>query len=153
MNTIKKNKNGVMELEVNCMVGEHVPTYANEFAAGLDIVAEEEHVVYPGSYAQNVPTKFAVEIPTGYFGLLTSRSGLSIKKGIKIAQGVGIIDSDYRGNVGTFFVNDSNKKYTVRKGERIAQLIVIPYVRLSLNPSDNLEETQRGTGGFGSTGK
>ena len=92
-------------------------------------------------------------IPDGYFGALFARSGLAAKQGLRPANCVGVIDSDYRGEIRVGLVNLSPESYTIQPGERIAQLVVMPVVQFSASEADALEETSRGSGGFGSTGR
>lgn len=125
--------------------------YATKGSAGLDLstvdslVIKRQTVVYAS-------TGVRVEIPSEYFGLLSIRSSL-IKQGLMMANGVGVIDSDYRGLIYVPLINMSNSDVRLTAGERIAQLILIPTVRASLLYTDTLEATDRGTGGFGSTGR
>lgn len=130
------------------------PSYTNEYAAGLDIRANnnEPITIYPGEYT-SVPTNLAVEIPRGHFGMIVPRSGLGFKHRITLINDVGIIDEDYRGKIGIKLVNDSNKPYMIEKGDRVAQMIIIPYIQPKLIFVDELEETERGNKGFGSTGR
>ena len=100
-----------------------------------------------------VSTEIAIEIPFGNFGGIFARSGLASKQGLRPANCVGVIDSDYRGPVKVALHNDSNETREVEKGERIAQLVIIPYLPVSINVVDELSNTERGNGGFGSTGE
>ena len=102
----------------------------------------------------SIPTGIAIALPSAeYVALVFDRSGLGIKHGIALSNGVGVIDSDYRGEIGVGLVNLSGTPYTVAPGDRIAQLAVVPVVRAALTPVEELDETARGAGGFGSTGK
>ena len=100
-----------------------------------------------------IGTKLAMEIPTGFVGLIFARSSLGSKKGLAPANKVGVIDSDYRGEVKVPLFNHSNSTQTITKNERIAQIIFIPYLKANFIETESLEETIRGTGGFGSTNK
>lgn len=130
------------------------PTYANENAAGLDIRANNDKpiMIQPGEWA-DIPTELAVEIPQGYFGMVVPRSGLGFKYRITLINDVGIIDSDYRGNIGIRLVNDGVEPYMVLKGERVAQMVIVPYIQPRIRWVDKLTESVRGARGFGSTGR
>ena len=130
------------------------PSYANEYAAGLDIRASIDNpiTIKAGEVAE-VPTKLAVAIPNGCFGLVTIRSGLGFKHGITLINNVGIIDEDYRGYVGIKLVNNGKADYTIIDGDRVAQMIIIPYIQPAVIFVDKLNETQRGKRGFGSSGR
>jgi dUTP pyrophosphatase len=122
-------------------------------AAGMDVVAslEESISLEPGERAL-VPTGLALAIPVGYEVQVRPRSGLALKHGVTVLNSPGTIDSDYRGEVGIILVNHGSKAFEVRRGERVAQLIVSRVVQVELNLVEELSETQRGTGGFGHTG-
>lgn len=148
-----------MELKIKYlspMLGKDVnpPCYATEGAAGMDISAciEEDIKIAPGERVK-VPCGFAVAIPEGYVGLLYARSGTATKFGISLANAVGVIDSDYRGEVLCALTNYSDKEFVLCRGERIAQLVVTPFVKCTLQKTDELDNTARGDGGFGSTGR
>lgn len=128
------------------------PSYANEYAAGLDIRSNTDVLLEPGDVV-DIETLLAVEIPKGHFGLVVARSGLSFKKQIKLINDVGIIDEDYRGNIGIRLINEGNEPYLIGAGDRVAQMIIIPYIQADLEYVDELSETERGAGGFGHTGK
>lgn len=131
------------------------PYYASTGAAAMDLHAciDEALVLKAGQRAM-IPTGIAIALPdAGYVALVFARSGLGIKKGICLSNGVGVIDSDYRGELSVGLLNTSDADYVVNPGERIAQLAVMPVVQAELERVDSLDETERGTGGFGSTGK
>ena len=128
-----------------------IPTRGSEQAAGWDLYSAEDVVIEPGQTAM-VSTEIAIEIPFGNFGGIFARSGLAAKQGLRPANCVGVVDSDYRGPVKVALHNDSNETREVNKGERIAQLVIIPYTPVSINVVDELSDTERGDGGFGSTG-
>ncbi len=130
----------------------HKPSYANEFAAGLDLRGNEEVTMEPGDIV-DIKSKLAIEIPKGHFGMVVARSGLSYKRRIKLINDVGIIDEDYRGEIGIRLINEGDESYTIKKGDRVAQMIIIPYIQPNLIYVDELEETDRGSSGFGSTGR
>lgn len=134
-----------------------IPTYGSEFAAGADLYAvvhnEENKVeILPGETAF-IDTGIVMEIPNGYVGLVYARSGLSCKQGLAPANKVGVIDSDYRGNIMVALYNQSNEPRTVSEGDRIAQIIIQPIEQFGFNVKSNLSDTIRGNGGFGSSGK
>ncbi len=130
-----------------------VPTYGSEFAAGADLYACEgtEISVDPGQ-TRLVHTGIAMEIPEGLVGLVYARSGLASKRGLAPANKVGVIDSDYRGEIMVALHNHSDKPQTVADGERIAQIVFAPYYTAEFSVVDELSDTVRGVGGFGSTG-
>ena len=131
-----------------------MPTYGSEFAAGADMYAaiDEAVTVEPGE-TKLIPTGLAFEIPEGYAGFIYARSGLACKKGLAPANKVGVVDADYRGEVMVALHNHSKEPQTVEAGERIAQMIIAPFVAVNYVFSDELDDTVRGEGGFGSTGR
>lgn len=130
-----------------------VPTYGSPFSAGADLYACEDSPVeiLPGKTVL-VHTGLSFEIPEGYAGLIYARSGLATKKGLAPANKVGVIDSDYRGEVMVSLYNQSGVTQTVEPGERLAQMIITPFLKADFICCDELSDTLRGTGGFGSTG-
>ncbi len=131
-----------------------IPTYGTEFAAGADLYAalDEAVTIAPGE-TKLIPTGFAFEIPVGYAGFVYARSGLATKRGLAPANKVGVIDSDYRGEVMTALHNHGSEAQTVEPGERIAQMVIAPYITADFILSNELDNTERGEGGFGSTGR
>lgn len=131
-----------------------MPFYATDGAAGLDLASfgGEEVTVIPGEIAE-IHTGICVEIPEDYVGLVFVRSSLGAKHGITLANSVGVIDSDYRGELIVFLTNTSSVKYTIKPGDRVAQLVLTPCARLPLRDCEELSQTRRGSGGFGSTNK
>lgn len=131
-----------------------VPTMGSKNAAGLDLYAyiEEGDIIVEPFTTVKIKTGIAVEIPDGYFGGVYARSGLATKQGLRPSNCVGVIDSDYRGEVMVALYNDSDKPRTVANGDRIAQLIIQPYLSTDINIIVELSKTDRGDGGFGSTG-
>ena len=129
-----------------------LPAYATAGAAGLDIVAAEELVLAPGARAA-VATGFALAIPEGYEVQVRPRSGLALRHGVTCLNTPGTIDSDYRGEVKVVLANLGAEPFAVRRGERIAQLVPAPVQRATLTEVRSLDETARGAGGFGSTGR
>ena len=131
-----------------------VPTYGSEFAAGADLYAclEAPLTINPHETIL-VHTGVAMEIPTGFAGLIYARSGIASKRGLAPANKVGVVDSDYRGELMVALHNHSDLMQSIENGERIAQLVITPYVTADFIESDTLDDTERGEGGFGSTGK
>lgn len=129
-----------------------VPTRGSEEAAGYDLYSNSDVEIRPEGTIK-VNTGIAMEIPKGYFGAIYARSGLATKEGLRPANCVGVIDSDYRGEIIVALHNDSNIVRVVEKGERIAQIVIMPYLSIEFEEVDNLDETKRGNGGFGSTDK
>ena len=128
-----------------------LPAYATEHAAGMDVVAAEELTLAPGQ-RQAVATGFAIAIQHGYEVQVRPRSGLALKHGITCLNTPGTIDSDYRGEVKVILANLGSEPFEVKRGERIAQLVPAPVLRAQFTEVHELEETARGSGGFGSTG-
>jgi len=126
------------------------PTYASPGAAGADLYSTIEFSIMPGGTAF-VPTGLQLEIPEGYVGLICPRSGLALK-GVTVANAPGVIDPDFRGEVAVLLYNRNRSVYTVREGDRIAQLLLVPCLRAEFVDAP-LSETTRGRGGFGSTGQ
>ena len=131
-----------------------LPTYGSEFAAGADLYAvlDEELTILPGE-TKLVKTGLAMEIPEGYAGLIYARSGLAAKRGLAPANKVGVVDADYRGEVMVALHNHSTQPQTIAPMERIAQLVVAPFLKAEFVQADELEATVRGEGGFGSPGR
>lgn len=130
-----------------------VPTYGSEFAAGADLYAclEEAVTIAPGETFL-VKTGIAMEVPVGYAGLIYARSGLASKKGLAPANKVGVIDADYRGEIMVALYNHGTKPAVVEPKERVAQLVITPFLTAEYIVVEQLEDTIRGVGGFGSTG-
>ena len=131
-----------------------LPTYGTAYSAGADLYAclEKEVSIAPRETVL-VHTGLALEIPEGYVGLIYARSGLAAKRGLAPANKVGVIDADYRGEVMVALYNQSESVQTVSHGERIAQLVIAPFMAAEFEEVDELSDTVRGAGGFGSTGK
>jgi dUTP diphosphatase len=129
-----------------------LPSYASDGAAGLDVVAAEDLALAPGS-RHAVATGFALAIPPGYEVQVRPRSGLALKHGITCLNTPGTIDCDYRGEVKVILANLGAEPFEVKRGERIAQLVPAPVLRAEFVEVDSLDETHRGAGGFGSTGR
>ena len=130
-----------------------MPTFGTEFSAGADLYsAEDEIVINPGE-TKFIGTGIATAIPPYAVGLVYARSGLACKKGLAPANKVGVIDSDYRGEIKVALHNHGNVAQTVLKGERVAQMVIAPYFKVDYVEVNSLDETERGEGGFGSTGR
>ncbi|WP_375420262.1 dUTP diphosphatase [uncultured Sphingomonas sp.] len=132
--------------------GLQLPAYATAGAAGMDVVAAEDLVLAPGA-RHAVATGFAIAIPTGFEVQVRPRSGLALKHGITCLNTPGTIDSDYRGEVKVILANLGSEPYAVVRGERIAQLVPAPVQHAIIDAVDSLDDTERGSGGFGSTGR
>lgn len=131
-----------------------LPTYGSEYAAGADLYAcIDEKITLNPSETKLIPTGLSMEIPEGYAGLIYARSGLASKKGLAPANKVGVVDSDYRGEIMVALHNHSKEKQEIDAKERIAQLVITPFLKVQYEETDSLEETKRGKGGFGSTGR
>ena len=130
-----------------------IPTYGSEFSAGADLYActEEKIEILPGE-SKLIKTGLSMEIPVGYAGLIYARSGLASKKGLAPSNKVGVVDSDYRGEVMVSLHNHSTQTQEILPKERIAQLVIAPFLKADFLISDELSDTQRGQCGFGSTG-
>ncbi len=154
-----------MELKIKALspkIGTEIPlpSYATAGSAGLDLRACIDAPVYlPGTdtglpNSAMVPTGIAIQLPgSEYVALVYARSGLAVKHGVTLSNCVGVIDSDYRGEIKVGLVNLSGKAYTIEPGERIAQLVITPVTQANIQLVDELDNTDRGAGGFGSTGK
>ena len=149
-----------MELKIKALspkIGRELPlpTFATDGAAAMDLCAcIDAPVVIPAGGRTVVPSGIAIALPSAdYVALLFSRSGTGIKSGISLSNCVGVIDSDYRGEIGVGLHNTSDTDYTVNPGDRIAQLMITPVIRPTIALVDELPSSQRGAGGFGSTGR
>ena len=136
--------------------GAKLPTRGSAFAAGYDLYAcldgDKELIIPPHATAM-LPTGLSFALPEGTFGAVVARSGLASKQGLRPANCLGVIDSDYRGECFVALHNDSNEERTVRHGDRVAQLVLLPFLPMEFEQVDTLPETVRGEGGFGSTGR
>ncbi len=134
--------------------GATAPTYGSDEAAGADLYAcLESPVTIEAGETKMIPTGVAMAIPQGLVGLVYARSGLATKRGLAPANKVGVIDSDYRGEIFVALHNHGGTAQTVEHGERVAQLVLTPYVTAQFQAVESLDDTARGAGGFGSTGK
>ena len=145
MNTVR-----VKKLHPNAQL----PTYGSEAAVGADLYAclEEEVTIQPGEVFW-VPTGIALEVPAGCAGLVYARSSMGAKRGLAPANKVGVIDPDYRGEIRVVLLNHSNQPQTLQPGERVAQFVITPVLTPAYEEAEELSDTCRGAGGFGSTGK
>jgi len=130
------------------------PFYATAHAAGADLRAavDDDVIIAPGTRAL-IKTGFAMALPDNYEAQIRPRSGLALKHGITVLNAPGTIDADYRGEVGVILINHGDEPFTVRRGDRIAQMIIAPFVQTDFQTANCLSETERGAGGFGSSGR
>lgn len=149
-----------MELKIKALspkIGKEIPfpAYATPGSAGMDLRAcIDAPVTIPAGDRSMIPTGLAIALPgPEWVALVYARSGLAIKHGIAPANCVGVIDSDYRGEIVVGLLNSSKEPYTIEPGERVAQLVIMPVTQAEITVTDTLDETERGAGGFGSTGK
>ena len=130
-----------------------IPTYGSEYSAGADLYAciDSEVTILPGE-TKLIKTGLAIEVPEGYGAFIYARSGLASKRGLAPANKVGVVDADYRGEVMVALHNHSSEAQAIAVGERIAQMVIAPFLKAEFNEVDELSSTERGSGGFGSTG-
>jgi dUTP pyrophosphatase len=128
-----------------------LPAYQSAHSSGLDLTAAEEAILDPGQRV-SVGTGIAIALPDGYEAQVRPRSGLALRHGVTVANAPGTVDADYRGEIRVILVNLGREPFAVRKGDRIAQMVVAPVVRVSWQAAGELPATERGEGGFGSTG-
>ena len=138
-----------MEMKVVLDEGAKMPTRAHEADAGFDLYSRENVIIYHGD-SYNFDTGVHVQIPRGYAGLLVSKSGLNSKYGV---QSTGLIDAGYTGSIGVKLYNHGHAAVRIEKGQKISQLVIMPIITPELELANSLEETERGNGGFGSSGK
>lgn len=133
----------------------HLPTRGSEYAAGYDLYAciDTDSITIEPHTTQKIGTGLAIAVPNGYFGAIFARSGIATKKGLRPANCVGVADSDYRGEYIVALHNDTDSPQTIENCERIAQLVIMPFLSADFVEADELNDTERGNGGFGSTGK
>jgi len=131
-----------------------LPRYESPGAAGMDLKAFiNADVTLPPLGRAKIPTGLFIEVPTGYEAQVRPRSGLAVRHGVTILNAPGTVDSDYRGELEVILVNLGSEPFTLKNGDRIAQMVISPVFRASLRETDSLSETERGSGGFGSTGR
>ena len=148
------NAVSVRIMRVNPESANRLPAYMTAHAAGMDLYADlaDDLLLHPGERAL-VPTGIAIELPDGYEAQIRPRSGLALRNGIALVNAPGTIDPDYRGEIGVIVINHGTEPFLVRTGERIAQMVIAPFVRAELVQVDELGITARGDGGFGHTGR
>ncbi len=130
------------------------PRYATELAAGADLQALLAHpVTIPPGDRRSIPTGVSIELPAGYEAQIRPRSGLAIRHGVTMVNAPGTIDADYRGELHVLLLNTGRAPFTVHDGDRIGQMVIAPIIRATFVESDSLGDTERGSGGFGSTGR
>ncbi len=129
-----------------------LPAYETTGSAGMDLRSTVNHQLLPGKRCL-IPTGIFIELPEGYEAQVRARSGFAVKHGIGLVNGVGTIDSDYRGEIQVCLVNWGEEPFEIKKGDRIAQMVISQYERVEWEEVDTLEDTERGAGGFGSSGK
>ena len=139
------------KLDVNAKV----PTYGSSYSAGADLYAltNGETITFLPGETKIIHTGIAMEIPEGYAGLIYARSGIANKRGLAPSNKVGVVDADYRGEIMVSLHNHSNETQEISDGERVAQMVIAPFLAVEYNEVEELTDTERGTGGFGSTGK
>jgi dUTP pyrophosphatase len=131
-----------------------LPAYATQGSAGMDLYAAvHEDVVMAPKGIHLVPTGYRIELPEGYEAQIRPRSGLALKNNIGILNSPGTIDSDYRGEIKVILKNFGDEKFIIKRGDRIAQMIIAPYIRISWDEVESIDDTYRGSGGFGHSGK
>lgn len=142
-----------MNKKLKIMTDGQMPSYQTSGSCGIDLYCsnDEDIIIEPGEM-KKINTGLKLEIPQGFFGAVYPRSSTGVKKHLMLANTVGVIDSDYRGEIMIFMYNYGKGPQSIKKGDRIAQLVIQPYEKCELIKVDNLEETDRGEGGFGSTG-
>lgn len=140
--------------KLKMIVEDKVPAYGTSHAAGIDLYSytKEDIEVKPHETVK-IHTGVKVEIPEGYFGGVYPRSSTGVKKQLMLANTIGVIDSDYRGEIMVFFYNYGNETQVIKNGDRLAQLVIQPYLRCNIELVDSLEDSARGEDGFGSTGR
>lgn len=141
------------EIKIKLTRNASAPEYATSGAAAVDLrAANEDTITIAPGERMLIPTGIAMSIPQGLVGIIAARSGIACKKGITLSNSIGVIDSDYRGEIGVSLFNTSNEPFSVSFGDRIAQMMFIPVAKAAFTLCDSLDETERGEGGFGSTG-
>ena len=149
---IDKYHNYAIELPMTVAEGAKVPTYAHDTDAAADLYAMEDEIIGAQSSGTKLRTGVSIQLPEGWLALIIPRSSIGAKTPLRLSNSVGLIDSGYRGELGVLYDNLTPVPYTVHKGDRIAQLLVMPSYRFKAQVVDTLEDSDRGEGGFGSTG-
>jgi dUTP pyrophosphatase len=154
LSTFHRYTNKIMQVKIVNKSNHPLPEYATLGSAGMDLRANiEAPIVLQSLQRLIIPTGLYIELPIGYEAQIRPRSGMAFKKGISIPNAPGTIDSDYRGEIGVIIVNLSTRAVTIEPGERIAQMVIAKYEQISWKQVESLSDTERGAGGFGSTGK
>lgn len=131
-----------------------IPAYGTEHSAGLDLYcSNKEDIIIKPNEVKSIPTGLKVEIPEGYFGAIYPRSSTGVKRNLMLANTVGVIDSDYRGEIKVFFYNYGKEEQVIKNNDRLAQMIIQAYEKVEVKKVEDLSKSDRGEGGFGSTGK
>ena len=143
-----------MKIHIHAVSDELIPKYSSENSAGADLkAAVDETVLLPPGERRLIPTGIRIEIPKGFEAQVRPRSGLALKHGVTVLNAPGTIDSDYRGEIGVILINHGENPFEIDRGDRIAQLVISPVTTVDFVPILELNETARGAGGFGSTGR
>lgn len=143
-----------MEIKIVNTSGNELPFYATQGAAGMDLKAHlDSPVILKPLERKLIPTGLKIQLPVGFEAQVRPRSGLALKNGITVLNAPGTVDSDYRGDIGVILINLSDTPFEIVNGERIAQLVIAKHEQVSWKLVDSVDETERGAGGFGSTGK
>jgi dUTP pyrophosphatase len=143
-----------MKIQLINKSNHELPSYATLLSAGMDLRANlNESITLNPHERALIPTGLFIALPEGYEAQIRPRSGLALKKGITVLNSPGTVDADYRGEIGVILINLSNESFIIENGERIAQMVIAKYEQISFEEVSTLDETQRGSGGFGSTGK
>lgn len=143
-----------MKIQIINKSTHELPSYATLLSAGMDLRANlNESITLNSQERALIPTGLFIALPEGYEAQIRPRSGLALKKGITVLNSPGTVDADYRGEIGVILINLSNESFIIENGERIAQMVIAKYEQISFEEVSSLDETQRGSGGFGSTGK
>lgn len=150
---VEKYHNYSIELPMKLEEGAQAPTYAHDTDAAADIYALEDTVVKANTYGNKLRTGVSIQLPEGWLAFILPRSSIGAKTPLRLSNSVGLIDSGYRGELGVLYDNTSNNDVNINKGDRIAQLLVMPSYRFKAQVVDILEASDRGSSGFGSTGK
>lgn len=141
-----------LPMTVDTAAGAKVPTYAHETDAAADLYAMADQIIEAHTYGNKIPTGVKIQLPEGWLALIIPRSSIGAKTPLRLSNSVGLIDSGYRGELGVLYDNISNASYEIKAGDRIAQLLVMPSYRFKANVVDILADSDRGEGGFGSSG-
>lgn len=143
-----------MNEKLKIMTDNKIPVYATKEAAGIDLYcSNKEDIKIKAKETVKIDTGLKVQIPKGYFGAIYPRSSTGVKKKLMLANTVGVIDSDYRGEIIIYFYNYGDQEQVIKNGDRLAQLVIQPYQQLEIEVVESLNESDRGEGGFGSTGR